>query len=135
MNTAPLLAARRLWAAALLVTALLLAADVLLARGAARPSQKPGCAYVALGPAVVRRRLRRLGRRPLLVLAPLAVALCDARLAPSPRTPPSGQQALALAVTVASIAAFAPVAYGPWGAGIFLAALVVLLRRIRGRHS
>jgi hypothetical protein len=29
----------------------------------------------------------------------------------------------------------APVSYGPWGAGLFLAALVVLLRRIRDRGS
>jgi hypothetical protein len=126
--------ARRLWAAAGLLSVFLAAYDALLAAHLVRSAATPASSLAILGP-IVARRCRRFGRRPLVFCAPLVAALCDAGLAPPPRRRPCGSQALALAVTAASIAVLAPVSYGPWGAGLFLAALVVLLRRIRDRGS
>ncbi len=135
MNRAGVLSVPRLWAAAFLVTALLLAADVLLGRGFAAAPRGAAATPAAPLPAVLRRHLRRLGPPFPLVLAALVTAVLDAVLAPPSQRFPRGGQAAALAAVTASVALLAPVSYRPGLGFLFLVALVALLRRIRGRTS
>ena len=124
------LSAARLWAAALLVAALLCGADVLL--GMLHRPEKTHAHLSWPVTTMVHHRLERLRHSLLLVLSLFAPVLADAFIAPPCRRFPNGAQAAALAATTAAIALLTPLSYGEHGEYLFVALIASLLHRVRG---
>jgi hypothetical protein len=124
------LSAVRLWAAALLVAALLCGADVLL--GTLHRPEKTHAHLSWPVATLVHHHLESLRHSRLLVLTLFATVLADAFIAPPCRRFPNGAQAAALAAIIAAIALLAPLSYGEHGEYLFVALIASLLHRVRG---
>ncbi|MCL5799285.1 MAG: hypothetical protein M1574_04160 [Gammaproteobacteria bacterium] len=123
------LSAIRLWAAALLVAALLGGADVLL--GTLHRPEKTHVHWSWPVTTMVDHRLGCLHHSLFIILTLFVTVLADAFIAPPCRRFPNGARAAALAATTAAIALLAPLSYGVHGEYPFVALIAILLHRVR----